>query len=99
MIKEVTKSMMVSEMAENLIGSEIIRIAGEINDKIKKGEMIVIFNWFSEPLYDPAFNENLERICFEHGFDVNKFFVFTSANNIKNESKIQHISDHFFLKN
>ena len=31
---------MVSEMAENLIGSEIIRIAGEINDKIKKGEKV-----------------------------------------------------------
>ena len=70
----------------------------QVYDKIKKGEMIVIFNWFSEPLYDPAFNENLERICFEYGFDVSKFFVFTSANNIKNESKIQHISDHFFLK-
>ena len=40
MIKEVTKTMMVSEMAENLIGSEIIRIAGEINDKIKKGEKV-----------------------------------------------------------
>jgi len=34
---------MVSEMAENLIGSEIIKIAGEINEKIKKGERI--FNY------------------------------------------------------
>lgn len=34
------KQNLVSEMAENLIGSEIIRIAGEINDKIKKGEKI-----------------------------------------------------------
>jgi aspartate aminotransferase len=33
----------VSEMAENLIGSEIIKIAGEINEKIKKGERI--FNY------------------------------------------------------
>lgn len=31
---------LVSEMSENLIGSEIIRIAGEINEKIKKGEKI-----------------------------------------------------------
>jgi len=30
----------VSEMAEHLIGSEIIRLAQEINDKIKKGEKI-----------------------------------------------------------
>lgn len=30
----------VSNMAENLIGSEIIRIAGEVNDKIKKGETV-----------------------------------------------------------
>lgn len=70
-----------------------------VYDKIINKEMIVIFSWFSEPLYDPQFNENIERICEEHKFDVNKFFVFTSGNNIKNESKIQHISDHFFLKN
>src|SRR5437870_4144657 len=36
-------SLVVSEMAENLIGSEIIRIAAEINEKIKKGERI--FNY------------------------------------------------------
>src|SRR6476620_1069560 len=30
----------VSEMAENLIGSEIIKLAAEINDKIRKGERI-----------------------------------------------------------
>ncbi len=33
----------VSEMAENLIGSEIIKLAGEIKEKIKKGERI--FNY------------------------------------------------------
>ncbi len=30
----------VSEMAENLIGSEIIKLAGEVNERIKKGEKI-----------------------------------------------------------
>ena len=30
----------VSQMAENLIGSEIIKLAGEINEKIKNGEKI-----------------------------------------------------------
>ena len=34
---------MVSEMAENLIGSEIIKLAAEINEKIKNGERI--FNY------------------------------------------------------
>jgi aspartate aminotransferase len=33
----------VSEMAENLIGSEIIKLAAEVNEKIKKGERI--FNY------------------------------------------------------
>jgi aspartate aminotransferase len=36
----VTKPLKVSDIAENLIGSEIIKLAGEINDKIKKGEQI-----------------------------------------------------------
>jgi len=35
--------LMVSFMAENLIGSEIIKLAGEINEKIKNGERI--FNY------------------------------------------------------
>lgn len=34
------KELKVSEMAENLIGSEIIKLAGEINEKIKQGEKI-----------------------------------------------------------
>jgi aspartate aminotransferase len=34
------KNLMVSEIAENLIGSEIIKLAGEINEKIKQGEKI-----------------------------------------------------------
>jgi aspartate aminotransferase len=35
--------MQVSEMAENLIGSEIIKLAGEINDMIAKGKKIYNF--------------------------------------------------------
>jgi aspartate aminotransferase len=34
------KNLVVSHMAETLIGSEIIRLAGEINEKIKNGEKI-----------------------------------------------------------
>ena len=76
----------------------IENMSKDVYDKIKNEKMIVIFNWFSEPLYDPEFNKNIERICEEHAFNINNFFVFTSANNIKNTSKIKHISDHFFLK-
>jgi aspartate aminotransferase len=35
-----TANQRVSQMAENLIGSEIIKLAGEINEKIKNGEKI-----------------------------------------------------------
>ena len=35
--------MLASKMAENLIGSEIIKLAGEINEKIKKGEKVYNF--------------------------------------------------------
>jgi aspartate aminotransferase len=35
-----SKKLKVSRMAENLIGSEIIKLAGEINEKIKNGEKI-----------------------------------------------------------
>ncbi|MBI3500298.1 MAG: aminotransferase class I/II-fold pyridoxal phosphate-dependent enzyme [Bacteroidetes bacterium] len=34
------KELIVSDIAENLIGSEIIKLAWEVNDKIKKGEKI-----------------------------------------------------------
>lgn len=37
---DVKPNLLVSEMAETLIGSEIIRLAGKINEKIKKGEKI-----------------------------------------------------------
>src|SRR3954462_3476939 len=42
---------LVSAMAENLIGSEIIKLAGEINEKIKKGEKV--FN-FTIGDFDPS---------------------------------------------
>ena len=34
------QTLLVSEMAETLVGSEIIKLAGEINEKIKNGEKI-----------------------------------------------------------
>ncbi|MGZ4079780.1 MAG: hypothetical protein ACXVDW_20760, partial [Bacteroidia bacterium] len=33
----------VSKLAENIIGSEIIKLAAEVNEKIKKGEKIYNF--------------------------------------------------------
>lgn len=36
----IQRKLHVSQMAETLIGSEIIKLAGEINDKIKNGEQI-----------------------------------------------------------
>ena len=36
----VQRKLMVSQMAETLIASEIIKLAGEINEKIKNGEQI-----------------------------------------------------------
>lgn len=47
----ITPELMVSRMAENLIGSEIIKLAGEINEKIKKGEKIYNFTIGD---FDPA---------------------------------------------
>ena len=35
-----SKELIVSDIAENIIGSEIIKLAWEVNDKIKKGEKI-----------------------------------------------------------
>lgn len=35
-----TKELIVSDLAENITGSEIIKLAWEVNDKIKKGEKI-----------------------------------------------------------
>ncbi len=35
-----TRPLQVSKLAENIIGSEIIKLAGEVNEKIKQGEKI-----------------------------------------------------------
>lgn len=39
-IAESPRELQVSKLAENIIGSEIIKLAGEVNEKIKKGEKI-----------------------------------------------------------
>jgi aspartate aminotransferase len=41
--KDVIPFLKVSEMAENLIGSEIIKLAGEVKEKMKSGEKIYNF--------------------------------------------------------
>lgn len=38
--EEMTRELKVSKLAENLVGSEIIKIANDINEKISKGEKI-----------------------------------------------------------
>ena len=45
------RKLIVSEMAETLIGSEIIKLAAEVAEKIKQGEKI--FN-FTIGDFDPA---------------------------------------------
>src|SRR5260221_12110294 len=35
-----SNDMIVSKLAENIVGSEIIKLAAEINEKIKKGEKV-----------------------------------------------------------
>src|SRR5688572_15856073 len=42
-IHEKLKELKVSAMAENLIGSEIINLAADINEKLKNGEMVYNF--------------------------------------------------------
>lgn len=76
----------------------IDNISSEVFEKLKNNKLIVIFNWFAEPHFDKKINKDLESICFKHNLDTSNFFIFTSANNIKNDSKIHHISEHFFLK-
>jgi len=77
----------------------IKNISKEALLKLKEGKLIVIFNWFGEPLYDTTFNIFIENMCNENDIDISNFFILTSANNIKNTSKINYISDHFFLSN
>ena len=59
--------MKVSNMAENLIGSEILKLAAEINNKIKQGEKIYNmtvgdFNPKIFPIVPYLLNNNLKRI-------------------------------------
>lgn len=68
-------------------------------DKIKKNKLIVVFNFFSEPHYDDKFNETIENVCIENGFNTENFFVLTSGNNLEKNTKLEHISDHFFISN
>ena len=68
-------------------------------DKLKNKNIIVIFNWSGEALYDDRINLSLESEFEKHNLDINSVFILTSANNIKNTSKIKYISDHFFLQN
>lgn len=68
-------------------------------EKIKNNEMIVVFNWCGEALYDGMFNSIIAKEFEENGLNTDLIFVLTSANNIKNTSKINYISDHFFLQN
>ncbi|MBL4578354.1 MAG: aminotransferase class I/II-fold pyridoxal phosphate-dependent enzyme, partial [Flavobacteriales bacterium] len=39
-IANIKKELILSEMAENLIGSEIIKLANEVNERIRGGEQI-----------------------------------------------------------
>jgi aspartate aminotransferase len=39
-VTSTNRDLQVSKLAENIIGSEIIKLAGEVNEKIKKGEKI-----------------------------------------------------------
>ena len=77
----------------------INNISSDVLDKLKNNKIKVIFNWFGEPLYDKGFNSQIEKLCKENNIDVSNFFILTSANNINNTSKLNYISDHFFLAN
>ena len=68
-----------------------------VYNKLKNKEIIVLFNWFSEPQYDEIFNSIMEKLCKENNFNPSNFVVFTSGNNIVNTSKLHYISDHFFI--
>ncbi len=41
--EQTTRELKVSQMAENLVGSEIIKLAGEIRKKVADGEQIYNF--------------------------------------------------------
>ena len=68
-------------------------------NKLKAGNLIIVFNWAGEPLYDERINQNLESEFRKYNLDIRDVFILTSANNIKNTSKVNYVSDHFFLQN
>lgn len=73
-------------------------MSSDVYDAIKNNKMRILFNWFAEPLYDEHFNQFIQNLCEKYKLDITNFYVLTSANNIKNTSNINYISDHFFLK-
>jgi len=81
-------------------GNKFLENASDIIlDKLYKNKLIVVFNFFSEPHYDDKFNEAIESVCIENGFNTENFFVLTSGNNLEKNTKLEHISDHFFISN
>lgn len=81
------------------LGTFIQNMDSNVFDKLKNKNIRVIFNWAGEALYDDRINSSLESEFEEHNLDISLVFILTSANNIKNTSKINYISDHFFLQN
>ena len=77
----------------------IDNMQADVLQKLKEGKIKVIFNWFGEPMYDENLNYYINKICKENDIDASNFIILTSANNIKNNSNIKYISDHFFLEN
>jgi len=73
--------------------------SGGVLDKIGKNKLIVVFNFFAEPHYDDKFNNSIEKICIDNKFNIKNFFVLTSGNNLEKNTKLEHISDHFFISN
>lgn len=66
--------MKVSNLAENIIGSEIIKLAGEINEKIKQGESIFNFTIGDfDPKEFPIPTELKELIIEEYNLDQTNY--------------------------
>ena len=73
--------MKVSKLAENIIGSEIIKLAGEVNEKIKQGEKIynMTIGDFNPKMINLAHNLEAEEVrrlsTYRYLFDRDKAFV------------------------
>jgi hypothetical protein len=81
------------------INSFIENMSSDVFTKLKNGNIRIVFNWAGEALYDERINSSLELEFAKYNLNVNSIFILTSANNIKNTSNINYISDHFFLQN